>query len=91
MTFAVLPHPDETESAVVFRTGCEGNDEPSQHGPLIYFNCEGRLDEAVAAVEPNDGKVLQASIRLALWLPRRRARQRGQPHRPALDVAKRDI
>jgi hypothetical protein len=41
-------------------TGCEGHKcEPSQHGPLLYFNCQGRLDEAVAAVEPNAGKVLQ--------------------------------
>jgi predicted enzyme related to lactoylglutathione lyase len=26
---------------------------------LLYFNCQGRLDEAVAAVGPNGGKVLQ--------------------------------
>ena len=26
---------------------------------LLYFNCEGRLDEAIAVVEPNGGKVLE--------------------------------
>jgi hypothetical protein len=33
--------------------------KPSADGPLIYLNCEGRLDEAVAAVGKNGGKVLK--------------------------------
>jgi uncharacterized protein len=33
--------------------------EPSAHGPLIYLNCQGRLDEAAATVGPNGGKILQ--------------------------------
>jgi hypothetical protein len=33
--------------------------QPSAQGPLIYLNCQGRLDEAAAAVEPNGGKILQ--------------------------------
>jgi uncharacterized protein len=33
---------------------------PSDHGPLVYFNCQGRLDEAIASVEPNGGKVLKS-------------------------------
>jgi len=33
--------------------------QPSANGPLIYLNCQGRLDEAAAAVEPNGGKILQ--------------------------------
>ena len=33
--------------------------QPSAHGPLIYLNCQGRLDEAVATVEPNGGKILK--------------------------------
>ena len=57
MTFAVLPHLEDGVSGCL-SPGGEGN-EPSQRGTLIYLNCEGRLDEAVAAVEPNDGKVLQ--------------------------------
>ena len=34
-------------------------DKPSDHGPLIYLNVDGRLDEAEAAVVPNKGKVLK--------------------------------
>jgi hypothetical protein len=33
--------------------------QPSAQGPLIYLNCQGRLDAAAAAVEPNGGKILQ--------------------------------
>jgi len=42
-------------------TGClHSSDDvkPSDHGPLLYFNCQGRLDEAVTAVSANGGKVL---------------------------------
>jgi len=44
-------------------TGClhkSETDRPSDHGPLLYLNCKGRLDEAVAAVAPNGGKIVQA-------------------------------
>ena len=56
--FAVLPH---QEGAV---SGClvpaDGHKtKPSAHGPLLYLNCEGRLDQAVTAVEANGGKVLE--------------------------------
>src|ERR1035441_1301649 len=51
MSFAVLPHADEHGVSGCLTTGCEGHKaEPSQQGPLLYFNCQGRLDEAVAAV-----------------------------------------
>jgi predicted enzyme related to lactoylglutathione lyase len=30
---------------------------PSETGVLIYLNCEGRLEDAVAKVEPNGGRV----------------------------------
>ena len=43
-------------------TGClyvSKEDRPSAQGPLLYFGCNGRLDEAVAAVTPGGGKVLQ--------------------------------
>lgn len=38
---------------------------PSAHGPLLYLNCSGRLDAAVAAVAVNGGRVLQAVHSLA--------------------------
>ncbi|HUD48662.1 MAG TPA: VOC family protein [Candidatus Baltobacteraceae bacterium] len=40
---------------------CVTNDsKPSAEGPLIYLNCEGRLDEAAATVVKNGGKILKA-------------------------------
>jgi predicted enzyme related to lactoylglutathione lyase len=56
MTFALLPDADSSVS------GClvTGDDlVPSASGPMIYLNCEGRLDAAIAAVETNGGKVLK--------------------------------
>lgn len=56
MAMGLLPHQGEEVG------GCLVKDEsykPSTDGPLIYLNAHGRLDEAVAAVEPNGGKVLQ--------------------------------
>ena len=57
MTFGLLPHTNDGVSGCL-SPGAEGN-EPSQRGALIYLNCAGRLDQAIAAVEPNGGKVLQ--------------------------------
>lgn len=34
--------------------------KPSDQGPLIYLNCDGRLDAAEAAIESAGGKVLQS-------------------------------
>jgi len=34
---------------------------PSPNGPRIYLNVQGRMDEAVAAVRPNGGKVVKPS------------------------------
>jgi uncharacterized protein len=33
--------------------------KPSADGPLIYLNCEGRLDAAIETVAKNGGKVLK--------------------------------
>ena len=56
MAIGVLPHAGEEVS------GClhiSATDKPSDHGPLVYFNAQGRLDAAVAAVVPHGGQVLQ--------------------------------
>jgi len=58
LKFAVLPH-EEKEISGCLTPGAEGN-KPSPHGPLLYFNCQGRLDQAVGVVESNGGKILQA-------------------------------
>jgi predicted enzyme related to lactoylglutathione lyase len=59
MTFALLPH-DKNEVSGCLTPGCDdAGMQPSEHGPLLYFNCQGRLDSAIVAVEPNGGKVLE--------------------------------
>ena len=55
-SIGVLPH----EGAAV--GGClvvDAGNPPADHGILIYLNCDGRLDDAIAAVEPAGGTVLQ--------------------------------
>jgi predicted enzyme related to lactoylglutathione lyase len=60
MTFALFPHYDEEGSV----SGClvpgKKNTDPDPEGRLLlYFNCEGRLDDAISKVEANGGKVAQ--------------------------------
>jgi uncharacterized protein len=57
MTFALLPSYETDVSGCLF---VKDDEKPSSSGLLIYLNAQGRLDEAVAAVEANGGKVLQA-------------------------------
>lgn len=52
----IFPHAGDETSGCLFVAEGEG---PADHGPLIYLNANGRLDDAVAAVEANGGKVLQ--------------------------------
>jgi hypothetical protein len=56
MTFGLLPEAGNSVS------GClVGQDDakPSADGPLIYLNCDQRLDDAVVAAEKNGGKILK--------------------------------
>jgi predicted enzyme related to lactoylglutathione lyase len=57
MTFGLLPHEGESVGGCV--TVMEDR-KPSPDGPLIYLNCEGRLDIAIAQTELNGGKVVKA-------------------------------
>lgn len=59
MAIALLPGYDE-ENVVSGCLHCSDKDKPSDHGPLLYLNCQGRLDQAVEAVAANGGKVLLA-------------------------------
>lgn len=57
MTFALLPDFDSGDVS-----GClfmKDDEKPSDRGMLVYLNAQGRLDEAISAVESNGGKVLQ--------------------------------
>lgn len=52
----ILPHDDGGVGGCLL-TGTEG--KPSASGVMIYLNANGRLDDAVAAVAPNGGTVLE--------------------------------
>ena len=62
MTFALLPSYETDVSGCLF---VKDDEKPSSSGLLIYLNAQGRLDEAVAAVEANGGKVLQRGTKSA--------------------------
>jgi predicted enzyme related to lactoylglutathione lyase len=55
MSLGMLPGSDPDVTGCLHKSD---EDRPSDKGPLIYLNVQGRLDEAVAAVAPNGGKVL---------------------------------
>jgi predicted enzyme related to lactoylglutathione lyase len=59
MKFAVFAHAENEMSGCLIPGSPGDTNKPSSKGPLLYFNCQGRLDQAVAAVEPNGGKILQ--------------------------------
>ena len=52
----VLPHGGDGVGGCLVVT--EDN-QPSNQGPLLYLNVDGRLDEALATVAAHGGKVLQ--------------------------------
>ncbi len=56
-SMGVLPHEGESVGGCLMVTP---DNPPSDQGILIYLNCNGRLDEAIAAVAPQGGSVLQA-------------------------------
>ena len=37
---------------------------PGAAGPLVYFNCSGRLDDAIAQTESHGGKVVHAKHKI---------------------------
>ena len=55
MAIGLLPGKDPDATGCLH---CSDKDKPSEQGPLIYLSCQGRLDEAVAVVSANGGKVL---------------------------------
>ena len=56
MSIGLLPGAEDSVSGCLFT---KDDEKPSDNGPLIYLNAQGRLDEAIAAIAPNGGKVLQ--------------------------------
>ena len=55
MEFGLLPHEGESVGGCLIAEG-----KPAADGPMVYLNCDKRLDAAIGAVEKNGGKVLQA-------------------------------
>lgn len=56
MTVGVLPHGDGEVGGCLFTSAEE---KPNEKGIMIYLNANGRLDDAIAAVTPNGGKIVQ--------------------------------
>jgi predicted enzyme related to lactoylglutathione lyase len=57
MTAGILPHNDGEVGGCLL---VSAEEKPPGKGVMIYLNANGRLDDAVAAVAPNGGKVVQA-------------------------------
>jgi len=55
--FGLLPHSGSDVGGCLYSPGADNS--PSQVGPLIYLNAEGRLAQAVQAVAVQGGQVLQ--------------------------------
>jgi predicted enzyme related to lactoylglutathione lyase len=64
MAIGVLPHENHEVSGCLHKSD---TDKPTTEGALLYFNAQGRLDQAIAAVEPNGGKVLKSKHALGLY------------------------
>jgi predicted enzyme related to lactoylglutathione lyase len=56
MSIGSFPHKDGEAAGCLYLSETV---KPSAEGPLVYLNVHGRIDEAVEAVEPSGGKVLQ--------------------------------
>lgn len=57
LTVGVLPHNDGEVGGCLLPSA---DGKASADGVMIYLNANGRLDDAIAAVTPNGGKVLEA-------------------------------
>lgn len=55
-TIGLLPHGDDDVAGCLF---VSDDIKPSTDGILLYFNANGRLEEAVTAVEKYGGRVLE--------------------------------
>jgi hypothetical protein len=56
MSIGSFPHKDDDVGDCLYLSD---RVKPSADGPLVYLNAHGRLDEAIEAVEPSGGKILQ--------------------------------
>jgi len=52
----LLPGSGSDVTGCLYVAGTEN--QPSANGPLVYFNCSGRLDDAIAQIKSHGGKVI---------------------------------
>jgi predicted enzyme related to lactoylglutathione lyase len=57
MSIGIFPHKDGEAAGCLYLSE---KVKPSVDGPLVYLNTHGRLDEALEAVEPSGGRILEA-------------------------------
>jgi predicted enzyme related to lactoylglutathione lyase len=55
-SMGILPHEGAAVGGCLVATK---DNRPSDHGILIYLNCNGRLDEAVSQVQSHGGSILE--------------------------------
>ena len=58
LSVGLTPREDGQVGVCLFPFPPEDN-QPSEQGPLVYFNCEGRLAEALEEVERRGGMVVK--------------------------------
>jgi len=56
MSLGSFPHKDGEAAGCLFVSETV---KPSAGGPLVYLNVHGRIDEAIEAVEPSGGKIVE--------------------------------
>lgn len=56
VAMGVLPHTEDIVGGSIY---LHPTHVPTQSGPLLYFNVNGRLSEATSKVEQNAGKMLE--------------------------------
>ena len=59
---AILPYAEGSIGGCLLQNA---DSKPSESGPLVYLNTDGRLDEALSAVERHGGRVLAARHSIA--------------------------
>jgi predicted enzyme related to lactoylglutathione lyase len=55
-SMGIFPHGNDDVAGCIFQSA---EDKPGATGPLLYLNADGRLDDAIAQVEKNGGKILK--------------------------------
>jgi predicted enzyme related to lactoylglutathione lyase len=62
MSIGTLPHKDGEVGGCLYLSE---KVKPSVEGPLVYLNVHGRIDDALEAVEPSGGKILEPKESIA--------------------------